>query len=72
MNVNDLRKAIGEVVASEATASAPKSIELGQTLAQVEAILGKPEAIAKLGAKTIYTYKNLKVVFTDGKVSDVQ
>lgn len=59
-------------VSSEADGSAPKTIELGQTVAEVEAILGKPETVVKLGARVIYTYKNMKVIFTDGKVSDVQ
>lgn len=61
-----------EFFSSEAESSAPKTIELGQSIAQVEAILGKPETVVKLGARTIYTYKNMKVIFTDGKVTDVQ
>lgn len=61
-----------EFITTEIEASAPKTIELGQSIAQVEAILGKPETVVKLGARTIYTYKNMKVIFTDGKVSDVQ
>jgi hypothetical protein len=60
--------------ASTATAAGvqPKTVELGQTTAQVEAAFGKPEKILKLGAKVIYVYKDVKVTFTDGKVSDVQ
>lgn len=72
MKAAEVRQAIDAVLLSEELATAPKSIELGQTFDQVEKILGKPEAIAKLGAKTIYTYKNLKVTFIDGKVTDVQ
>jgi hypothetical protein len=53
-------------------ASAPKSIQLGQTVSEVEAAFGKPEKVISLGSKTIYTYKDVKVVFMDGKVSDVQ
>lgn len=51
-----------------------KTIELNQTFEQVEAIIGKPDTIAKLGSKTIYSYRTagLKVTFTDGKVTDVQ
>ena len=47
---------------------------MGQTFEEVEAILGKPDTVAKLGSKTIYTYKSvgMKVIFTDGKVTDVQ
>ncbi len=50
----------------------PKSIELGQTKDQVVANFGQPERTAKVGAKEIYFYKDLKVTFTGGKVSDVQ
>ena len=63
-----------ELVASTATAAGaqPKTVELGQTTTQVEAAFGKPEKIIKLGAKVVYVYKDVKVTFTDGKVSDVQ
>lgn len=49
-----------------------KSIEVGQTKAQVEAILGKPEKSVKIGTKEIYTYKDLKVTFVNGKMTDAQ
>jgi hypothetical protein len=49
-----------------------QSIEIGQTPDQVTAILGQPDKIVKLASKQIYVYKNLKVTFKDGKVSDVQ
>lgn len=49
----------------------PVTISLGQTIAEVEAINGKPDKIIDLGAKKIYVYKDLKITFTDGKVSDV-
>jgi hypothetical protein len=38
----------------------------------VEQVLGKPEKIGSLSAKTIYMYKYLKVVFVDSEVLDVQ
>jgi hypothetical protein len=50
----------------------PPAIEIGQTVEQVKAVLGQPTNVVKLGAKQIYLYKDLKVTFTDGKVSDVQ
>ena len=53
-------------------ASASPSIALGQTIAQVTAILGNPKSIVDLGARKIYVYKDLKITFKDGKVSDVQ
>jgi len=53
-------------------APAPASIELGQTIDQVVAALGQPEKAVNLGARQIYVYKDLKVTFVNGKVSDVQ
>jgi hypothetical protein len=55
-----------------AQAAPPASIELGQTTDQVVAALGDPQKIVKLGTKQIYVYKDLKITFTNGKVSDVQ
>jgi len=53
-------------------ASGPVTISLGQSIADVESINGKPDKIIDLGAKKIYVYKDLKITFTDGRVSDVQ
>ena len=50
----------------------PATIEVGQTVDQVVAILGQPQKIVKLAAKQIYIFKDLKVTFDKGKVSDVQ
>jgi hypothetical protein len=50
----------------------PQSIEKGMTPDQVEAAMGKPDKKVNLGAKQIYVYKDLKVTFLNGKVSDVQ
>jgi hypothetical protein len=50
----------------------PQSIELGMTPDQVVAAMGQPDKKVNLGAKQIYVYKDLKVTFKDGKVSDVQ
>jgi hypothetical protein len=53
-------------------AAEPQQIAKGQTPEQVKAALGNPDKIVNLGAKLIYVYKDLKVTFLDGKVSDVQ
>lgn len=50
----------------------PAEVKLGMTADQVEGALGKPEKKVTLGAKQIYIYKDMKVTFKDGKVSDVQ
>ena len=50
----------------------PQTISLGQTIDEVVAVFGQPQKIVNLGSKQTYYYKDLKVIFTDGKVSDVQ
>jgi hypothetical protein len=39
---------------------------------QVRSALGQPVKVVDLGKKQIYVYKDLKVTFADGKVTDVQ
>jgi hypothetical protein len=51
--------------------SPPPTIAIGQTRDQVTAAFGQPVRIAKLGVKEIYYYKDMKVTFTNGKVSNV-
>jgi hypothetical protein len=65
---------IGAVAPSDPPAASgpPPSVALGQTIDQVKAILGNPTKTADLGAKTIYYYDGMKVVFKGGKVSDVE
>ena len=62
----------GQTDASGPSAAAPAEITLGQTIDQVTAILGTPSSIVDLGPKKIYLYKNLKVTFNNGRVTDVQ
>jgi hypothetical protein len=64
---------ISRVLTVERTApGGPKTVALGQTTAELESVLGKPEKIIDLGTKTIYVYKDIKVTLVDGKVADVQ
>jgi hypothetical protein len=42
------------------------------TIDQVKAALGDPVSIAEVGSKTIYVYKDLKITFVNGKVSNVE
>jgi hypothetical protein len=50
----------------------PKTVSVGQTKAQVLAILGQPGKIAKVGAKEIDYYTDMKVIFVGGKVTDIE
>ena len=58
--------------APAAPAAPPAEITLGQTIDQVTAILGAPKTVVDLGNKKTYVYKDMKVIFTGGKVTDVQ
>jgi hypothetical protein len=58
--------------AAPAEAAAPVTISLGQTVDEVTAILGPPKSIVELGPKKIYVYKDMKITFNSGKVTDVQ
>jgi hypothetical protein len=50
----------------------PAEIKLGMAMGEVESALGKPDKKVNLGSKQIYYYKDMKITFKDGKVSDVQ
>jgi hypothetical protein len=50
----------------------PAKVELGQTPDQVVAILGQPDKIASVGTKKIYWYKDMKIIFINDKVTDVE
>jgi hypothetical protein len=50
----------------------PPTIALGQTKDEVTAAFGQPGRIVKLGVKEIFVYKDMKVTFTNGKVSNVE
>ena len=85
-NVGEVEDAIGQVFSisnddqqgqqqsgqQEQPQAEPQTIQLGMTTDQVLAALGKPEKIFNVGAKQIYVYKDVKVTFLNGKVSDVQ
>ncbi|HYL79023.1 MAG TPA: hypothetical protein VEU96_32835 [Bryobacteraceae bacterium] len=57
---------------SSNTGAAPDTITLDQTIDQVVGALGLPNTIVDLGSKKIYVYKNMKITFLNGRVSDVQ
>lgn len=50
----------------------PPTIAIGQTVDQVIAGFGQPLKEVKLGVKVIFYYKDMKVIFRNGKVSDVE
>ncbi len=59
--------------APAAPAAVPLTISKGQSVEQVIKILGQPLTIADLGGKkAIYIYKDFKVTFKNGKVTEAQ
>jgi hypothetical protein len=56
----------------QAVGQATPTLTLGLTIDEVNAIQGEPQKIVDLGSKKIYVYKDLKITFSDGKVSDIQ
>lgn len=60
------------IAAPAAPAGPPPTISIGQTIDQVTASMGQPTRIIDLGVKKIYVYKDMKVTFKAGKVSDVE
>jgi hypothetical protein len=62
----------GQAQQQQAPPPEPQQIGKGQTPDQVKAALGQPDKIVNLGTKQIWVYKDLKVTFVNGQVSDVQ
>jgi hypothetical protein len=52
--------------------AATVNIAVGQTVEQVKAALGAPQKTVNLGTKQILVYKDLKITFVKGKVTDVE
>jgi len=53
-------------------AAPPTTISIGQTIDEVSGAMGQPLRVVDLGPKKIYVYRDMKITFKDGKVSDVQ
>jgi hypothetical protein len=71
------RPAVQQVVAPpppqpEPPPAAPTTITLGESSTQVLQAMGMPQQMIDLGKKKTYVYKNMKIVFVDDKVTDVQ
>jgi hypothetical protein len=58
--------------APAAPAGPPPTITIGESSTQVLQAMGMPQQMIDLGKKKTYIYKNMKVIFIDDKVSDVQ
>jgi hypothetical protein len=58
--------------APAAAAAPPPTITIGESSSEVLQAMGMPLQMIDLGEKKTYVYKNMKVVFLNDKVSDVQ
>jgi len=58
--------------APAAPAAPPPTISIGESSSQVLQAMGMPLQMIDLGKKKTYVYKNMKIIFVDDKVSDVQ
>lgn len=50
----------------------PATIDIGAAIDQVITAMGEPPIVADINRKLIYFYPDLKVIFLDGKVTDVK
>jgi hypothetical protein len=53
-------------------AQQPPTVSLGMTPSEVQSMLGPPRRVVDLGQKKMFIYDDMKVIFMDGRVSDVQ
>jgi hypothetical protein len=58
--------------AADAPAAAPKTISIGQTKDEVVQNFGQPTKVVQLGKKEIDYYTDMKVTFTNNKVTNVE
>ncbi len=65
------REVVSQALSPDGTAGTA-TVTVGQTIDQVISILGSPKQIFDLASKKVYVYKDIKIVFRDGRVSDVE
>jgi hypothetical protein len=71
----DIQRLVAAALADsedQAKGTATTELSLGMTIDEVVEAKGAPKTRANLGAKTILSYDDMKLVFEDGKLTDVQ
>lgn len=63
---------IGTWFRAENSVQVSKTVQQGQTPEEVVAILGEPEKKILLGAKTVFIYKDMKLIFVNGTLLDME
>ncbi len=72
MSIPQIETTVAQVLATGSQAAQHNTISLGQTVQQVQSNFGPPQRIIDLGIKKIFFYKDMKVIFKNGKVTDVE
>lgn len=57
---------------AEHAVRASKTVSQGQTFEEVVAAFGEPEKKVFLGAKTVFIYNDMKLIFKDGRLVDLE
>jgi hypothetical protein len=70
-SADDVEKVMSEFFTRDGIVQ-QQSAKLGQTIDEVVIAMGKPQEKLKASSKEIYIYKDIKITFTDGKVSGVE
>lgn len=68
----DVASELQQTAQATPAVSAPVTVTLGQSIDAVIAAMGRPDRKAEGPIRTIYFYKDLKITFTRGEVSDVE
>jgi hypothetical protein len=54
------------------TSTAQPTLIPGLTIDQAKAIQGEPQRIVEVGNRKIYVYNDLKITFTNGRLTDIE
>jgi len=75
-SLDDVKRSVGSILAEGQAdlfgQTQTVNLELGMTVDKVIRLKGKPKTQAVLGRKTVLTYDDVKLVFEDDKLVDVQ
>lgn len=63
---------LGLWLESESALKASKTVRQGQTPEEVAAVLGEPEKKVILDSKTLFIYSDMRLIFRDGRLVDLE
>lgn len=59
-------------LASENAVRSARTVRQGQSMEEVVSILGEPEKKVVLDAKTVFIYRDMKLIFREGRLADLE